>query len=100
MLSSLATRTARLNGSKEARHPEEINVEQRALPFSQFVWGSGLECSFIPHLNVNQFAWTQHDRFWKDDFKLAREVAGITHLRYALPWHEIETQPGKFDWRM
>src|SRR5262245_64058496 len=31
------------------------------------------ESSFIPHLNVDQFAWTQHNRFWKDDFRRARE---------------------------
>ena len=33
-----------------------------------FIWGSGVECSFIPHLNVDQFEWTQHDRFWREDF--------------------------------
>ena len=35
------------------------------LPFTEFVWGAGLECSFIPHLNVDQFDWTQHNRFWQ-----------------------------------
>ena len=36
----------------------------------KFAWGAGIECSFIPHLNVDQFEWTQHNRFWRDDFKL------------------------------
>jgi beta-glucosidase/6-phospho-beta-glucosidase/beta-galactosidase len=69
-----------------------------SLPFPQFVFGSGIECSFLPHINVNQFHWTQHDRFWRDDFKRAREELGITHLRYAFPWHELEPARGQFRW--
>src|SRR3954447_10855538 len=48
---------------------EVKEVPSRSLPFEQFVWGAGIECSFLPHLNVDQFEWTQHDRYWKDDFK-------------------------------
>jgi beta-glucosidase/6-phospho-beta-glucosidase/beta-galactosidase len=70
------------------------------LPIREFIWGAGIECSFIPHLDVDQFAWTQHDRFWKDDFRRAREELGIRHLRYALPWHAIEGEPGRFEWGM
>src|SRR5690242_2897464 len=69
-----------------------------ALPFKQFVWGAGIECSFLPHLNVDQFQWTQHDRFWKEDFRRAREELGLSNLRYAFPWHVLEPQRGKFDW--
>jgi beta-glucosidase/6-phospho-beta-glucosidase/beta-galactosidase len=65
----------------------------------KFVWGAGIECSFIPHLNIDQFEWTQHDTCWKDDFKRAREELGLTALRYAFPWHKIEAQPGRFDWK-
>ena len=64
----------------------------------RFVWGAGMECSFIPHLNVDQFEWTQHDRCWKDDFRRARDELGLSALRYAFPWHKIETEPGKYDW--
>jgi beta-glucosidase/6-phospho-beta-glucosidase/beta-galactosidase/glycosyltransferase involved in cell wall biosynthesis len=67
------------------------------LPFDQFVWGAGLECSFLPHLQVDQFDWTQHNRFWKDDLKLAADL-GISHLRYCMPWHKIESRRGEFDW--
>lgn len=70
------------------------------LPFTQFVWGAGIECSFIPHLNVDQFQWTQHNRCWPDDLKRAKNELGISHLRYALPWHEIEPHPGKFNWKV
>ncbi|HLL89157.1 MAG TPA: family 1 glycosylhydrolase [Tepidisphaeraceae bacterium] len=69
-----------------------------SLPFKQFIWGAGLECSFLPHLNVDQFDWTQHNTFWKEDLKRAKDECGITHLRYAFPWHKLETSPGKFDW--
>jgi beta-glucosidase/6-phospho-beta-glucosidase/beta-galactosidase len=68
------------------------------LPFPHFVWGAGVECSFLPHINVDQFDWTQHNRFWREDLKRAREELGITHLRYALPWHKLEPERGKFDW--
>ena len=70
------------------------------LPFKQFVWGAGVECSFIPHLNVDQFDWTQHNMHWRDDLKRAVDEIGITHLRYALPWHKLEPERGKFDWTM
>src|SRR5215207_4141452 len=68
------------------------------LPFQEFVWGAGIECSFLPHINVDQYEWTQHNRFWREDLKRARNELGITHLRYALPWHKIEPQRGTFDW--
>ncbi|HEX8341398.1 MAG TPA: family 1 glycosylhydrolase, partial [Tepidisphaeraceae bacterium] len=65
-----------------------------------FMWGVGIECSFLPHLDVDQFDWTQHNRFWREDLKMIREQLGVTHMRYALPWHKIETAPGVFDWTM
>lgn len=66
----------------------------------KFIWGAGIECSFVPHLNVDQFVWTQHDRQWRDDFRRAAEIKGLTHLRYALPWHRLEPQRGVFQWEM
>jgi len=68
-----------------------------SLPFTKFVWGAGVECSFLPHLNVDQFDWTQHNRFWRDDLKRAKEELGINTLRYAFPWHKLENSPGQFD---
>jgi beta-glucosidase/6-phospho-beta-glucosidase/beta-galactosidase/glycosyltransferase involved in cell wall biosynthesis len=67
---------------------------------SQFIWGAGIECSFIPHLDVDQFQWTQHNRYWEDDFKRAKNELGISHLRYSLPWHVLEPTRGRFDWSM
>jgi beta-glucosidase/6-phospho-beta-glucosidase/beta-galactosidase len=65
-----------------------------------FIWGAGIECSFIPHLNVDQFAWTQHDRFWREDLRRARYDLGITALRYALPWHQLEKKRGQINWEL
>ena len=66
---------------------------------SDFRWATGVECSFIPHLSIDQYRWTQHDRFWRTDLELLRHDLGCQWLRYALPWHEIEKTPGVFDWR-
>jgi beta-glucosidase/6-phospho-beta-glucosidase/beta-galactosidase/glycosyltransferase involved in cell wall biosynthesis len=82
--------------SPAAMSSDELSIGN--LPFTTFVWGAGIECSFIPHLKVDQFEWTQHERFWKEDLTRAKEELGITHLRYAMPWHKIEIEPGKFDW--
>jgi hypothetical protein len=65
---------------------------------SQFVWG-GRGMSFLPHLKVDQYEWTQHDRFWREDLKRAREELGITYLRYALP-AQARIRARKFDWSM
>jgi hypothetical protein len=43
-----------------------------SLPITRFLWGAGIECSFLPHLGVDQFKWTQHDRFWREDLALVR----------------------------
>jgi beta-glucosidase/6-phospho-beta-glucosidase/beta-galactosidase len=69
-----------------------------SLPIQQFIWGAGIECSFLPHLNVDQFEWTQHDRFWREDLARAKNDLGISHLRYAFPWHVLEPKRGHFDW--
>lgn len=66
---------------------------------SEFRWATGVECSFIPHLSIDQYRWTQHDRFWRTDLELLANDLGCRWLRYALPWHEIETRPGLFDWQ-
>src|SRR3954466_15807784 len=90
--------------SNRAQQQEQENTTPGAsqsasmdrLPFESFVWGAGIECSFLPHLNVDQFQWTQHDRFWREDLKRFKNEAGLSHLRYAFPWHVLEAEPGRF----
>jgi beta-glucosidase/6-phospho-beta-glucosidase/beta-galactosidase len=74
------------------------NVPRRPAA-EQFRWAAGLEGSFIPHLNVDQYEWTQHNRFWKEDFHRIADELGCRWLRYPVPWHMLEPSPGKFDWR-
>jgi beta-glucosidase/6-phospho-beta-glucosidase/beta-galactosidase len=69
----------------------------KKLAFKQFVWAAGMECSFLPHLNVDQYQWTQHDRFWREDLARAKQELGISHLRYAFPWHTLEPKRGEFN---
>ncbi len=71
-----------------------------SLPLTRFVWGAGIECSALPHLGVDQFEWTQHNRFWREDLRRAVEELGVTHLRYAFPWHRIEPARGALDWTL
>jgi len=86
------------NSSTTQQPASAIASDVASLPFKQFVWGAGVECSFLPHLNVDQYQWTQHDRFWREDLRRAKDETGISHLRYAMPWHMLEPEPGKFNW--
>ena len=63
-----------------------------------FIWGVGIEGSCIPHLNIDQYEWTQHNQFWKEDLKLVKEELGLRHVRYSIPWHYSEPKRGQFDW--
>ena len=75
--------------------PAEADPSTSGQPF---IWGVGIESSTLPHLGVDQFAWTQHDKFWRDDLKRVRETLGVRHLRYAVPWDQCEPRRGTFDW--
>jgi len=104
MVAAISTPTNSSSAQDLASEPVAHNPQSAgaaadvaSLPFKQFVWGAGIECSFLPHLNVDQFNWTQHDRFWREDLKRAKDL-GITQLRYALPWHVLEPTRGAFDW--
>jgi len=90
---------AALDAARDKMSPETAQKSAGSADAKDFVWGAGVECSFIPHLNVDQFEWTQHDRFWRDDIKRAREEVGLRALRYGMPWHKIEAKRGQFDWQ-
>ncbi len=78
----------------QIRHIEPLMT----LLTTEFRWATGIECSFIPHLGIDQYRWTQHDRRWREDFTLVAQDLGCRWLRYALPWHEIEAARGQYDW--
>jgi beta-glucosidase/6-phospho-beta-glucosidase/beta-galactosidase/glycosyltransferase involved in cell wall biosynthesis len=80
---------------------ERMQIELDALLEGEsFLWGVGIESSTLPHLGVDQFEWTQHNRFWRDDLAHVAGELGLRHLRYAIPWHYVEPEPGRFDFRV
>ena len=93
---------SRMNGRSGSGHSPASYLDDvsslESLPVKEFIFGAGMECSFLPHMKVDQFEWTQHDKFWKEDLRRAREEAGITHLRYAFPWHVLEPSRGEYQW--
>jgi beta-glucosidase/6-phospho-beta-glucosidase/beta-galactosidase len=64
-----------------------------------FRWTVGIESSCIPHLGIDQYQWTQHDRYWREDFERAASDLGCRWMRYSLPWHLCEPERSVFDWR-
>ena len=63
-----------------------------------FRWAAGVEGSIIPHLKIDQYRWTQHDRFWRQDFEIAALSLKCRWLRYSVPWSTVQPQPGTWDW--
>src|SRR3954465_7060274 len=89
MVSTNITNTTGNSGANT--NTQSANTSADSLPFPNFIWGAGVECSFLPHLKVDQYEWTQHEKFWREDLNLESEELGISNLRYALPCPKIET---------
>ncbi|MBW3624040.1 MAG: family 1 glycosylhydrolase [Armatimonadetes bacterium] len=58
---------------------------------------SGFESTFMPQAEVDVLALTRHLHLWRDDLQLAKD-SGLDCLRYPVPWHRIEVQPGVYEW--
>ncbi len=82
------------------RNNKRVERARRALTETHrhFIWGVGIESSTLPHMDVDQFEWTGHNQQWRLDLTLVCEELGLSHLRYAIPWHYMEPEPGRFDW--
>jgi beta-glucosidase/6-phospho-beta-glucosidase/beta-galactosidase len=46
---------------------------------------------------IDEMEKTGHYKYWKDDFRLTREM-GIEHLRYGTPYYSLHEGPGKYNW--
>jgi beta-glucosidase/6-phospho-beta-glucosidase/beta-galactosidase len=46
---------------------------------------------------IDQMAASGHDRRWREDFRLVREL-GIRCLRYGPPYYRTHIGPGRYDW--
>ncbi len=68
-----------------------------------FTWLVGIEdtCVYPPHgvdaPPLDEHALTGHDRMWKQDLTLARDL-GATAIRYGASWPRAHRAPGTFDW--
>lgn len=65
---------------------------------TDFRWMTGFECSAFPQVGVDELEETQHYRWWASDLVRVRE-AGITMIRYGIPWHRVNPRPHEYDWR-
>jgi len=57
----------------------------------------GFESTHIFGRGQDILGTTRHIEFWQEDLNLLLQ-AGITSLRYSIPWHRIEAWAGEFDW--
>ncbi|MBV9490448.1 MAG: family 1 glycosylhydrolase, partial [Verrucomicrobia bacterium] len=63
-----------------------------------FRWVAGVEGSVIPHLNIDQYRWTQHDQVWRHDLERAATELKCRWLRYSVPWATVQPAPDRWDW--
>ncbi|TYB71321.1 family 1 glycosylhydrolase [Nonomuraea sp. PA05] len=62
----------------------------------------GIEDTFVPQpapgaRPIDEYELTQHYDRWHDDLALAAE-AGATQIRWGVPWHRVQPEPGRWDW--
>ncbi|WP_229670795.1 family 1 glycosylhydrolase [Deinococcus aquiradiocola] len=64
-----------------------------------FMFATGIECSYpmTRHGRRDQLRECGHYSHWEQDFDLVQGL-GLKYLRYGLPYHEISTGPGTYDW--
>lgn len=68
-----------------------------------FTWALGIEDTFVPQVHarsgriLDEYVLTQHDRFWREDLRMVGGL-GVRHLRYGIPWYQVNPAPGRFDW--
>jgi beta-glucosidase/6-phospho-beta-glucosidase/beta-galactosidase len=71
--------------------------------YGPFTWALGIEDTFVPQVHarsgrvLDEYVLTQHDRFWRDDLRMVAST-GIRHMRYGIPWYQVNPAPGRFDW--
>lgn len=63
-----------------------------------FPWLTGFESTHIHGTGKDVLWGTRHISLWRHDLELVR-AQGVKTLRYPVPWHRIEAQPGEYDWR-
>jgi beta-glucosidase/6-phospho-beta-glucosidase/beta-galactosidase len=68
---------------------------------NNFMFATGIECSYptIDHGKTRRDMLAECDHYnrYKEDLGLVKEI-GLKVLRYGLPYYNIQTGPGKYDW--
>jgi beta-glucosidase/6-phospho-beta-glucosidase/beta-galactosidase len=68
---------------------------------TNFMFATGIECSYptIDHGKTRRDMLAECDHYnrYKEDLGLVKEM-GLKVLRYGLPYYNIQTGPGKYDW--
>jgi beta-glucosidase len=67
-----------------------------------FVWAVGIEDTIIGSPlrdggRLDEYRLTGHADRCRSDLELAA-ASGATTIRYGVPWHEANPEPGRFDW--
>jgi beta-glucosidase len=83
--------------------PKRTQLRQ-AVERGDFWWATGIEDTFItdPHAatgrTLDEYELTDHYRRWREDLDLMAEL-GVPTARYGIPWHRIQPEPNRWDWR-
>jgi len=78
-------------------------IEQLRDP-DRFFWATGIEDTFITEpwsatgRTLDEYELTQHYTKWREDLGLVKEL-GVSHARYGIPWHRINSAPNRWDWQ-
>ena len=76
----------------------------RHVAAGDFWWATGIEDTFItsPHpvtgRTLDEYELTEHYGRWRDDLRLMAQL-GVPAARYGIPWHRIQPEPNRWDWR-
>src|SRR4030095_14126642 len=70
---------------------------------ADFLWGSGVENTFIPqtkagHRALDEYELMGHYEHWREDLALARDL-GFKAMRWGVPLYRVEPERGRYDWR-
>lgn len=77
---------------------------RRRIERGDFWWSTGIEDSFItaPHRRtgrtLDEYELTQHYRRRDEDLRLMAQLE-VPCVRYGIPWHRIQPQPRRWDWK-
>ncbi|MBI5160274.1 MAG: glycoside hydrolase family 1 protein [Micrococcales bacterium] len=62
----------------------------------------GIEDTFVPQGSrrerpIDEYELTEHYERWRDDLELVAD-SGARLLRWGIPWHRVNPEPGVYDW--